>query len=85
MTAGWLTVRELDRRAGRPKGTAFRAFRQLEPQLREGEHFCVLQPERDAAQIDALRAGGRIYPSSRTVVLLAPAVAARILERMTAP
>jgi len=74
----WLTLREIDHRLGAPKGTAFRAFKRLERNWREGREFRVLQPERDAAEIEALRAAGRVYPSSRTIILLSPEAAGRI-------
>ncbi|MGQ0586176.1 MAG: hypothetical protein ACT4PK_03115 [Gammaproteobacteria bacterium] len=78
MPTAWRTLRELDRALGRPKGTAFRAFRRLEASWREGHDFRVLQPERDAAEIEALRAAGRVYASSRTVILISEGAAARI-------
>ncbi len=74
----WLTLRELDRRLGQPKGTAFRAFKRRQARWREGHDFRVLQPDRDGAEITALRAAGRVYPSSRTVILLSGAAAAQI-------
>jgi len=66
----WLTLKELDAEAGLPKGSAFRAFKRLEPDLREGEHFHVLRPGADDAQIAALRAAGRLYRASRVAILL---------------
>ena len=83
MSAGldeWVTLRELDRSAGRPKGSAFRAFKRLDPGWREGQDYRLLQPERDRPGIEALRAGGRIYVSSRTVILLSAGAARRLLE-----
>ena len=74
----WRTLKELDAAAGRPKGAAFRAFKRLEPSWREGEQFRVLRPERDAAELDALRASGRLYAASRVAILLAPAAAAAV-------
>jgi len=76
----WLTLLELDRRLGRPKGTAFRAFKRRAPGWREGDDFRVLQPQADAAEIASLRAAGRVYASSRTVVLLSGAAARQIAE-----
>lgn len=67
---GWRTLKELDAAAGRPKGSAFRAFKRLEPGLREGAQFRVLRPGTDDAAIDALRAAGRVYGASRVVILL---------------
>jgi len=74
----WLTLLELDRRLDRPKGTAFRAFKRLEPRWSEGREFRVLQPARDGAEIAALRAAGRVYASSRTVILVSAAAAAQV-------
>ena len=71
----WRTLKELDVAAGRPKGTAFRAFKRLEPGWREGTQFRVLRPGRDAAELDALRADGRLYASSRIGILLSPPAA----------
>lgn len=76
--ADWLTLRELDQRHGRPKGSAFRAFKAALPGLREGVDFVVLAAADDAARIEPLRRAGRVYPASRNVVLLAPAAAARL-------
>ena len=76
----WLTLLEMDRRLGRPKGTAFRAFKRRAPRWREGEDFRVLQARADAAEIAALRAAGRVYASSRTVILLSDAAARQIAE-----
>ena len=74
----WVTFRDLDRRAGQAKGWAFRRFKALEPTLAEGRDYRVLRPDGDAAEIAALWALERIYPSSVTVVLLTPAVAERV-------
>jgi hypothetical protein len=75
---GWVTLKELDAGAGCPKGSAFRAFKRLEPSWREGVEFRALRPERDAGEIAALRAAGRAYASSRTVVLLSAAAATAV-------
>ncbi|HVT36960.1 MAG TPA: hypothetical protein VHE37_15325 [Nevskiaceae bacterium] len=75
---GWITLREIDARLGQSKGTAFRRFKQLEPALREGADFVVLDAQRDRAQIDALRAQQRIYASSINVILLSPSSAQRL-------
>ena len=73
----WHTLKDLDTAAGRPKGAAFRAFKRLEPGWREGRDFRVLRADTDAAELDALRASGRLYAASRVGILLsAPAAAA---------
>jgi hypothetical protein len=76
---GWLTLKELDQGAGRPKGTAFRAFKRLEPGWREGEQFEAL---REGPGLAALRAGGRLYAASRVGILLSPAAAAAVREAL---
>ena len=78
----WHTLKELDGAAGRPKGSAFRAFKRLEPTLHEGSQFRVLRPGRDDAEIAALRAAGRVYGASRVVVLLADATARAVREAL---
>ena len=66
----WRTLKELDADAGLPKGSAFRAFKRLEPDLREGDDFRVLRPGADDAEIAALRGAGRLYGASRVAILL---------------
>ncbi|MFT4047000.1 MAG: hypothetical protein QM661_09925 [Solimonas sp.] len=80
----WLTLRELDRSAGREKGAAFRAFKRLSAGYREGVDFVVLSPDDAAATIDALRASGRIYAGSVNVVLLAAGFAETIAASLEA-
>ncbi len=77
--SAWLTLLDLDRRLGQAKGTAFRAFKRRAPHWREGHDFRVLQPGRDGAEIESLRAASRVYTSSRTVVLLSEAAARQIV------
>jgi hypothetical protein len=78
----WLSLRELDHRAGTAKGAAFRCFKALEAGLHEGADYRLLRPERDREVIDQLRDSGRIYASSVNVVLLAPAAAQRLLDTL---
>ena len=78
----WVTLRELDGRAGTVKGSAFRAFKHLSAGWREGTDYRVLMPEADAQAIEALRAAGRIYASSRSVVLLARSAAERVAQAL---
>jgi hypothetical protein len=80
----WRSLRELDRAAGRSKGAAFRAFKQLNAAYREGRDYIVLEQQRDLAAISELRARGRLYASSVNVVLLAPALADAVLARLLA-
>ena len=82
MKPGWRTLRELDESAGTPKGTAFRAFKRIEPTLREPLDYRLLRSGDAAAQIGELRGSGRIYDSSRNVVLLSPALSETLLARL---
>ena len=65
------TLREVDLRLGRPKGSAFRAFKRQRTMLRENIDFIVLSAHTDNAEIERLRAQGRIYRSSVNVIVLA--------------
>lgn len=71
MTTEGYTLREADLRLGRPKGSAFRAFKRQRPMLRENIDFIVLSARTDSAEIERLRAEGRIYRSSVNVIVLA--------------
>ena len=64
------TLREIDERLGRPKGSAFRAFKRQRPALQEGIDFIVLSPRTSRIEIEQLRAAGRIYKSSINVIVL---------------
>ena len=78
------TLREVDERFGRRKGSAFRAFKRLRRSLRENVDFTVLPARTARAEIERLRAQGRIYRSSINVVILAESGLERIgadLER----
>jgi hypothetical protein len=77
--SAWVTLRELDRQAGQAKGAAFRAFKRAAPGWREDTDYRVLDPQHDHDEIESLRATGRIYASSRAVVLLSPAIAHAVL------
>ena len=80
----WVSLREIDSRAGAVKGTAFRTFKTLEPMLSEGRDYCLLDTHEHAADIAALKAEGRIYSSSVNVLLLSPASARQVLATMLA-
>lgn len=79
---GWATLRDLDQAAGMPKGTAFRAFKQLESSWREGADYRVLRPGRDDAELLALRGSRRLYAASRVGVLLSPGAATAVRDAM---
>lgn len=68
-----LSFKEIDGLHQCAKGTAFRAFKRLGQRLTEGEHFCYLNAETHAAEIEALRQAGRIYTSTVNAVLLTKA------------
>lgn len=78
----WRSFRELDLAAGHGKGAAFRAFKALSATFREDEDYVVLAHDRDAEAIAALREQGRIYANSVNVVLVAPSLAAAILDAL---
>ena len=78
----WHSLRELDEAAGLPKGSAFRAFKRLRSDLREGEDFLVLDHQTHSALVAALHAQDRLYRSSVRPVLLAGGAAARLAERL---
>lgn len=79
----WLSFMELDRCAGAPKGCAFRVFRRLAAQWREGQDYRVYDAVAAAGQIAALRAAGRIYPGTVNLVLLSPALAEAIGRQLS--
>ena len=65
------TLREIDLRLGRSKGSAFRAFkRQREGAPGENVDFTLLPAHTARAEIERLRAAGRIYRSSINVIVL---------------
>lgn len=64
------TLREIDMRLGRPKGSAFRAFKHQRHSLRENVDFTVLPAHTAKTEIERLRAEGRIYRSSINVIVL---------------
>jgi hypothetical protein len=78
----WRSLRELDESAGLAKGSAFRAFKSLLGELREGEDFLVLDHQSHAALASQLHGEGRLYRSSVHPVLLAPGASARVAERL---
>ncbi|MCI0399782.1 MAG: hypothetical protein L0Y67_09475 [Gammaproteobacteria bacterium] len=64
------SFKETDERHRCVKGTTFRAFKRINDQLIEGEHYYYLSAKAHAELIDELRRRGRIYASSVNVVLL---------------
>ena len=80
----WRTLRELDLAAARDKGAAFRIFKRLAGEYREGTDYVVLHHEADATAVNALREQQRVYANSINVVLLSPAFAAAVLAALQA-
>lgn len=78
----WTTLREIDEAEGAVKGSAFRAFRRIDNAWSETRDFRVLHHRSDRAEIDALRAGGRIYGSTVNLLLLSPALATAVRAQM---
>lgn len=79
------SFKDIDERHGAVKGTAFRAFKRLQAELREGEDFVYLNAQTENAWIDALRQAGRIYPSTVNLVLLTPQGYARLVPLLPSP
>jgi hypothetical protein len=79
---GWLSLREIDQALQRQKGSAFRAFKELLPQLAEGRDFVVLDHQRHAALAARLHAAGRLYRSSVNPLLLSPAAAEQVRQQV---
>lgn len=65
-----LSLRQLDELNGLPKGTNFRWFKLCEVDLVEGTDYFLLPAEDYCELIDELKAEGRIYPSTRHLLLL---------------
>ncbi|TXH04014.1 MAG: hypothetical protein E6R07_08705 [Nevskiaceae bacterium] len=76
---GWLTLREIDASQGWSKGTAFRRFKQVEPQLQESRDYQVLHHAQERHLVESLRASGRIYATSINVILLAPSTVPKLI------
>ena len=71
MPAEGYTLREIDALLGRPRGSAFRAFKRQHDILLENVDFTVLTPHTAKTEIERLRAEGRIYRASINVIVLA--------------
>lgn len=74
------SLKEIDETRGTVKGTAFRAFKQLEQAFDEGRDFYYLSNEQDAAEIETLRMQRRIYGSTINAVLLTETGYAAVME-----
>lgn len=65
-----LSLRQLDELNGLPKGTNFRWFKVCEADLVKGVDYFLLPADEHQELIDSLKADGRIYPSTRHLLLL---------------
>ncbi len=65
-----LSFRQVDELNGVTKGTTFRLFKRAGDALEPERDFFYLPAEENSDWIETLRAAGRIYPSSRHLVLL---------------
>ena len=74
----WITLREIDLALGLTKGSAFRAFKSIAAELAEGTDFLLLQAAEHRAEVENLRAAGRIYAGSVNVILLSAPVRERV-------
>lgn len=63
------SLKEIDQYFDVPKGTAFRAFKQLKEGFDEGDDFYYLNGTDDAAEIEELRQSGRIYETTINTLL----------------
>lgn len=78
-------MQDLDQRLQGPKGTAFRAFKRLLPNLDEEIDFIVLDVQLYGPLLAQLKAQGRIYRSSLHPVLLSPAAALQVAAEAQSP
>lgn len=67
------TFMEIDQHHKLPKGSAFRLFKQLEPQWVEGEHFWCCDSRSQPEAFAELRRSGRLYASTVNAVLIGEA------------
>lgn len=78
------SFREIDAKLGLPKGSAFRIFKRIEAKLEEGLDYFLLRADEDREAIDHLRTAGRIYASSRNVVMLSATTRDKVLTGLNA-
>ena len=65
-----LSFRQLDELNRLDKGSTFRLFKRWETQLVDGQDFRYLPEAEHGAFIDSLKAQGKVYTSSRHLVLV---------------
>lgn len=68
--ADTFSLRQLDELNGLSKGTSFRWFKACEAELEEGMDYFHLLADEHATLIDDLKTSGRIYRSTRHLLLL---------------
>ena len=78
-----LTLRQIDQMNAVAKGVAFRAFKQAEASLNEGEDYFVIDmaaPPGQAAAVllERLRAADALYASSQVAILITEKAYARM-------
>lgn len=74
------SLKEIDQSRGDPKGTAFRAFKQLMEGFDEGRDFYYLSAAQDNDEIEALRRSGRIYETTINALLFTEAGYETLIE-----
>lgn len=65
-----LSLRQLDLLNAAPKGTAFKAFRRCESQLREGVDYFYLPADKHAELIAQLKESQQVYATTVNLLLL---------------
>jgi hypothetical protein len=78
--ASFYTLKDIDTRWRTPKGTAFRAFKQLEPQLLEGRDYLLLKPDTHPEALATLRTQQRLYTTTLQALLIAPDIVPRLIR-----
>lgn len=74
------TLKELDAALAAPKGTGFRRFKVMLPQLVENRDFRQLNEALDVDLIEQLRTDGRAYAQPTTILLLSADCFERLLR-----
>lgn len=74
----WRSLHELDREHGWGKGQAFRAFKAIVHTLHEGTDYRVFAIESHPGLLARWRASGRLHAGSVRLIVLSPAVAAKL-------
>lgn len=67
------SLKEIDLSLGAPKGTTFRAFKQLQDGFDEGHDFYYLSNDQDGDEIERLRQSERVYATTINALLFTQA------------